>query len=135
MSRVSLEFTGGYEKRFSYGRKDEEYVADFILVTRRTLDEEEFRLFRFHYLLGADWRLCCRRLNLDRGTFFHIVYRIQQKLGKTFRELEPYSLFPLEVYFSKTTQNTEPLRARQDVISMERPGGGRRIVPPIRKAA
>jgi hypothetical protein len=38
-------------------------------------------------------------LNIDRGTFFHTVYRIEQKLGRAFRELEPYSLFPLDEYF------------------------------------
>jgi hypothetical protein len=99
MSRISLEFIPGRERNFSWGRKDEEYMADFVLVSRRTLDEHEYRLFRFHFLLGADWRLCCRRLNMERGAFFHDVYRIEQKLGKVFRELEPYSLFPLSEYF------------------------------------
>jgi len=99
MSRISLEFIPGRERNFSWGRKDEEYMADFILVSRRTLDEFENKIFRFHFLLGADWRLCCRRLDIDRGTFFHAVYRIEQKLGRIFRELEPYSLFPLDEYF------------------------------------
>ena len=26
---------------------------------------------------------------MDRGNFFHSVYRIEQKLGKVFRELHP----------------------------------------------
>jgi hypothetical protein len=38
-------------------------------------------------------------LNIDRGLFFHALYRIQQKLGRTFRELEPHSLFPVDEYF------------------------------------
>jgi len=99
MSRISLEFIPGRERNLSWGRKDEEYMADFILVSRRHLDEFEYRLFRYHFLLGADWKLCCRRLDLDRGNFFHAVYRIQQKLGRVFRELEPYGLFPLDEYF------------------------------------
>lgn len=107
MSRISLEFIPGRERNFSWGRKDEEYMADFILVSRRTLDEFEDKVFRFHFLLGADWRLCCRRLNIDRGTFFHAVYRIEQKLGRTFRELEPYSLFPLDEYF-RTPSRSHP---------------------------
>jgi hypothetical protein len=37
---------------------------------------------------------------MDRGNFFHAVYRIEQKLGKVFRELEPYPLFPLSDYFN-----------------------------------
>jgi hypothetical protein len=36
---------------------------------------------------------------MDRGNFFHSVYRIQQKLGRVFRELEPYGLFPVDDYF------------------------------------
>lgn len=42
---------------------------------------------------------------MDRGSFFHDVYRIEQKLGKTFRELEPYALFPLDEYFNGTGRN------------------------------
>jgi hypothetical protein len=74
-------------------------MADFVLIARRTLSEFEYRLFRYHFLLGADWKLCSRRLGIDRGNFFHAVYRIEQKLGRVFRELEPYSLFPLDEYF------------------------------------
>ena len=53
LSKVSLEYTarGGHR---TWGRKDEEYVADFTLVSRRTLTPEEYRLFGFHFLLGAD---------------------------------------------------------------------------------
>jgi hypothetical protein len=75
-------------------------MADFCLVARRSLTEEEHRLFRFYFLLGADWNLCSRRLGMDRATFFHSVYRIEQKLGRVFRELEPYALFPVDEYFS-----------------------------------
>lgn len=98
LSKVSLEYTARGGHRI-WGRKDEEYVADFTLVSRGTLTQEEYRLFSFHFLLGADWRLCCRRLKMDRGNFFHAVYRIEQKLGKVFRELKPYALFPLDEYF------------------------------------
>ncbi len=97
---VSLEFCRGRDGRRMYGRKREEYMADFCLVSRRVLDEADYRIFRFHFLLGADWRLCCRRLNMDRGLFFHAVYRIEQKLGRAFAELEPYALYPLDEYFS-----------------------------------
>jgi len=99
MSRVQLEFCGGKDTRMAYGRKVEEYIADFCLVSQRTLTAFEYDVFRFHFLLGADWKACCWRLQIDRGTFFHAVYRIEQKLGRIFRELEPYSLFPLDEYF------------------------------------
>jgi hypothetical protein len=101
-STVSLEFCRGQEGRRTYSRKREEYMADFCLVSKRTLDETEYKVFRFHFLLGADWKLCCRQLKMDRGTFFHLVYRIEQKLGRTFAELEPYPLYPLADYFSGT---------------------------------
>jgi hypothetical protein len=104
MSRISLEFIPGRERSFSWGRKDEEYLADFILVSRRTLSEFENKIFSYHFLLGADWKLCCRRLGIDRGTFFHAVYRIEQALGRVFRELEPYGLFPLDQYFQTSVR-------------------------------
>jgi hypothetical protein len=99
MSQASPELIPGHGGRLTWGRKDEEYIADFCLVSKRTLDQEEYRIFKFHFLLGADWRLCTRRLNIDRGSFFHAVYRIEQKLGRAFRELEPYCLYPLQEYF------------------------------------
>ena len=85
-----------------WGLKNEEFIADFCLVSRRVLDEHEHRLFKYHFLLGADWKLCCRKLKMDRGAFFHDVYRIEQKLGRTFRELEPHALFPIDEYFGST---------------------------------
>ncbi len=100
LSRVRLEPHVGRSRPSTWGRKDEEYIADFCLVSRRVLTEEEHQLFRFHFLLGADWRLCARRMGMDRGNFFHAVYRIEQKLGRTFRELDPYPLFPLDEYFN-----------------------------------
>jgi hypothetical protein len=39
-------------------------------------------------------------LGMNRGNFFHAVYRIEQKLGRVFRELQPYPLFPLDDYFN-----------------------------------
>jgi len=89
----------GRQRSNTWGRKDEEFIADFDLVSRRTLSQNEYRLFRYHFLLGADWKLCTRKLGVDRGNFFHSVYRIEQKLGRMFRELKPYPLFPLDDYF------------------------------------
>jgi hypothetical protein len=94
-----MEFSNGMDGRRTYSRKREEYMADLILVTRRSLSEEEYRLFRFHYLLGADWKLCCRRLKLEKGDFFYQVYRMEEKLGRIFAELKPYALYPTEEYF------------------------------------
>ena len=96
---VSLEFCRGQEGRRTYGRKQEEFVADFCLVSRRHLDDVEYQIFKFHFLLGADWKLCCRRLKIDRGNFFHTVYRIEHRLGRVFTDLKPYPLYPLNEYF------------------------------------
>jgi len=90
---------GSQSRRYLWSRKEEEFVADFHLVSRRTLSKGDWDIFRFHFLLGADWKMCCRRLNMDRGTFFHAIYRIQHQLGRTFRELQPYGLYPLDEYF------------------------------------
>jgi hypothetical protein len=84
-------------------------MADFYLVSRRELDTVEFRVFRYHFLLGANWRLCCRQLGMDRGNFFHTVYRIEQKLGRVFAELEPYGLYPVDEYFGGPIRR-EPAR-------------------------
>jgi hypothetical protein len=121
LSRISLEPHAGRKRPSSWGRKDEEYIADFCLVSRRTLNEAEQRLFRYHFLLGADWRLCTRKLGIDRGSFFHAVYRIEQKLGRIFRELEPYALFPLDEYFHGPSR----------LASAERPGSLTEY-PPLR---
>ena len=120
MSRVTLTLCAGKDRRLTWERKDEDYVADFCLVSRRTLTEFEHQVFRFHFLLGADWRLCCRQMRIDRGTFFHAVYRIQQKLGRVFRELEPYSLYPLDQYFGGTVRKAPPVFA-PSVIEMPKP--------------
>lgn len=113
LSQCTLHFTGGRERSMSWGRKDEEYIADFLLMAKRHLPDGEYRIFKYHYLLGADWRLCTMKLKMDRGDFFHRVYRIEARLGRAFREEEPYGLFPLDEYFHGATREvtaTIPLR-------------------------
>jgi hypothetical protein len=133
MSRISLEFVSGRERCYSWGRKDEEYIADFVLVSRRTLPELEYRIFNFHFLLGADWKLCCRRLGIDRGTFFHAVYRIEQALGRIFRELKPYGLFPLDEYFHGSVR-AEPTVIRRNAAPL-RIGLGGPLRPALLRSA
>ena len=130
VSRISLEPHAGRQRPNTWGRKDEEFIADFSLVSRRVLSEEEYRLFRYHFLLGADWKLCTRRLGIDRGNFFHSVYRIEQKLGRLFRELEPYPLFPLDDYFHGPSRLAPAFSA---VAHRESPVHPR--LPPIGKTA
>ncbi len=124
LSVSRLELVNGSTSHYNWGRKDEEYIADFCIVTHRTLNDAEYRVFKYHFLLGADWRLCCRKLKVDRGMFFHFLYRIESKLGRVFRELKPYGLYPLGEYFET---------ARRDAVST----GGRifkvrPLRPPLR---
>jgi len=134
ISRVTLDYTPGKDRRQSYGLKDEEYMADFALVSRRYLSGPEYDIFRFHFLLGADWKLCCRRLNMERGDFFHAVYRIQSRLGRVFRELKPYALFPLDEYFTTHRQTAQAGDPRYAVRS-EGETGQKKLRFPIQRAA
>jgi hypothetical protein len=79
-------------------------MADFYLVSRRTLEDLENRVFRYHFMLGGDWKVCCRALKMDRGSFFHTVYDIEHRLGRVFAELAPYPLYPVAEYFSGMTR-------------------------------
>jgi len=136
ISRVSLESNPGKQRKSVWGMKNEEYMADFCLVSRRELNEYEYKLFRFHFLLGADWKLCCRKLNIDRGTFFHEVYRIQQKLGRIFRELQPHALFPLDEYFNGTPRSIETSKTTPFKVEPESTAPLKNLLRfPVKKAA
>ena len=127
-STVTLELCYGREGRRTYSRKREEFIADFSLVSRRELDEFESKIFRFHFLLGADWKLCCRQMRIDRGTFFHTIYRIEQKLGRTFAELRPYPLYPLDEYFGGMQHHVEAQPAPR-MFNPRLPAGPRFCLP------
>ena len=143
MSKVSLEIHSGPNRRGTWGRKDEEYMADFLQLAQNNLTEEEFKIFRYKFLLGADWRLCQRKFGMDRGLFFYAVYRIEAKLGKAMAELQPYALYPVRDYFQsaplKQVAKAFPRRdekvtpIRPPVIKL--PRASRRRNDDIRKAA
>lgn len=132
---MSLEANPGRQRKSVWGLKNEEYIADFCLVSRRVLDEQQYKLFKYHFLLGADWKLCCRKLNFDRGTFFHEVYRIEQKLGRTFRELEPHALFPIDEYFSSTGKSRPNAVTAFPVETEEIPKAKKVLKFPVKRAA
>ena len=91
-------------------------MGEFCLVSRRVLEEHEHRIFRFSFLLAADWKLCCRQLHMQRGSFFHALYRVEEKLGRAYAELRPYALFPLDEYFSGMVRK-EPAAALRPAVS------------------
>jgi hypothetical protein len=123
---VSLDARG-----LTYSRTGEEYMADFHLVAKRALRAGiEWDVFRYHFLLGADWKLCCRRLGINRGNFFHAVYAIEAKLGRVLRTLEPYALWPLDEYFMGAGRG-----ARTTAILAQMEPRRVPLVPPLAKAA
>jgi len=105
-------FSHGSSSRVSYGRRNEEFLADFCMLAKRALTPEEHRLFRYHLLLGADWKLCFRQLKMTCGrqTFFYKIWCIEEKLGRIFAETKPYGLWPLDMYFH-TVVSERPVTA------------------------
>lgn len=104
---------GGRNNCGMWSRKEEEYMADFDLVARRHLDGVHYKVFRYYFLLGGDWKLCARKLGIDRGRLYHAVYRVEEKLGKAFAELQPYPLYPPREYFAvRRPEAVVPIRAK-----------------------
>lgn len=114
------DHTGGPRGYRVYSRRRAEYIADFHLVARRTLEADQFALFRLHFELGADWHLCCRQLGMIRGDFYHAVYVIEERLGRVYAELKPYALYPPAEYFAVHVPTARP----EEEIS---------IAPPVKR--
>jgi hypothetical protein len=82
--------------------------------------------------------LCCRQMQMEKGLFFHAVYRIQQKLGRAFRETRPYPLFPLDEYFGATPR--KPVASESGNVGRMPSGGDAQeksgpVRPPVRRVA
>jgi hypothetical protein len=114
-SSVTTVMKHGRENKRVWSRKNEEFCADFYLVSKRMLDEKDWKLFELHMLCGYNWRYCTRILGMDRGRFFHAVYRIQERLGRVFVELRPYALFPIDEYFGGVRSDKKPVCDRHQV--------------------
>ena len=110
-STVSLEFFRDKEAE-DLIREKEEYMADFYLVSRRELDALGFRVFRYHFLLGADWKLCCRQLGMDRGNFLSCRIPERAKARARFRRTGPYGLYPVDEYFGGPSAASQYARFR-----------------------
>lgn len=91
--------------RGTWGIAEKEFVADFLALAESALDANEYRLFRWRYLLGADIPLIRRKLKLpplaDRGLAYKCEL-IEQKLGRRFATIMPYPLFPIDEYLAGT---------------------------------
>lgn len=108
VARVHIEADGSRKTRpgaSTWTRPTEEYVADFLLCCYRVLSTSEMdaEIFNLHFIFRYNWRACTLKLSIDRGTFFHSVYRIENKLGKYLCEVRPYALFPIDEYFSRVS--------------------------------
>ncbi len=145
-SHYTDNYSSRNRRQQTYGFRDQEYMADFVLVSKRVLNDTSsssqsrsraslgvigegtlaYRVFKYHFLLGADHHLCCRKLKLPRGEFFHEVYRIQQKLGRAFREVEPHALFPLDEYFGGVNKKHGPIRPLAADVACKQPFGSER---------
>jgi hypothetical protein len=124
LSTVSLDWSSSSNGRRFYGRKVEEYIADFSMISRRSLNDFLYKIFRYYFILDAGQKLCCQRLKMSRGDLFHWVYRIESILGRAFRETQPYSLFPLDEYFAGTSGEPckiSPVSAKAKGIPRRKP--------------
>ena len=118
-------------RRLYWSNKEAEFCADFVVIARRVLHGDQYRLFRMHILDRNDWKCCAPKLGLDRGMFFHLVYTVKERLGRAFYETEPYSLFPVDEYFTRrdlvsSSQTPAPARG----VAANGPGGIERPVEP-----
>ena len=137
---VSLEKAHGPTGYRLYSRKREEFMADFCLTAQRELTEEEYRVFRYFFLLRADSRLCSRYIGCDRGNWYHAIYRIEVKLGRLFAEMRPYPLYPVDEYMGGAVRsaivqpNPEPMhlsRRRRRIVEDRLPMTAKDVLPPV----
>src|ERR1700733_543019 len=81
--------------RRANGRRSEEFVADVLAVSKRNLTPRQWRIFSGHCIAGKEWN----QFGIELGVFWHDKYRLEAKLGRIFRELKPYALYPTDEYF------------------------------------
>ena len=108
-----------------------EYMIDFRGIARNTLTEAEYQVFRFHVMLRAEWQACCDKTGQTRGQFFHIVYRIERKLGRAYAETLPFPLFPTREYFQTPVKSAYAAK----FIERTRKKREKVIKPPLAMAA
>ena len=90
--------------------KRAEYAADFVLLARRALVDRplELAVFEAYHVDDLEWKVAAPLVNrklrpprpLDRGRFFHAVYRVEMIIGTAIVDTRPYSIFPPANYFS-----------------------------------
>lgn len=121
------------------GYKHAEYRADFVFVAQQTLDDFHYRVFKLRFVAALEWKECLPLLarhvkimrsagayeapKVDRGNFWHAVYRVEELLGRAYCEVAPYPLFPPSEYFGghrlRWAQLGRPLRGDRHRASPE----------------
>ena len=133
-----LEAVKGTEGNFSFGMKEEGSIWRIFALSANELEPSfEYDIFRYHFLLGADWRLCCRRLKKSTAAAFSTtpLPGSSRSLARVYRELQPHSLFPLDEYFGGKSRKELPEAYRQAVIAMPLPARGSPLRAPLKKVA
>ena len=102
------------------------YLADFVLVSKRVLSDDEFRFFSAAYLSGVDWKRVHEAVGMTRANFIHASNRVEATLGRAFGETQPFALFPLDAYFSRPAPGT-----RTPACAAPRPAKSQPVRPPI----
>ncbi len=108
----TIQESGRYEspvilsRLLNASRPHEEYAADFVQTSRRALREliDEpvlLEIFELHMVRMKAIGTCARKLRIDQQQLEYQIRRIEVYLGRVYRELEPYPLFPLYEYFAK----------------------------------
>jgi hypothetical protein len=128
----SIEAISGPRGKAGYSSRPAEFRADFELIAKRTLSTDDWAVFSAHHLMGNEWRVCCQRLGMSRGNYFHAVYKLENELGRVFRELKPYPLYPLDEYFQPVTRTVD---ARPFPVPQERYPNGEPLRPPLAQRA
>lgn len=87
----------------TWSMKNADFCADFAVLAKRTLGEDSlsYVIFKLHFLDCCDWKVCARRMRINRGHFFHAVYRIKEKVGAALLGTLPFALYPTDSYFTR----------------------------------
>lgn len=107
-------FACGSKRSPGYGRVQEEYIADFEIIARRHLSPREWDIVWYYRMHEVDWERVAERVRMDRGAFFHSVYRIEQRLGRAFYETQPYGIYPIDEYFGGRIEHKYDDRGRDE---------------------
>ena len=99
----------------AYSFPAQEYRADFELICRKLFAKNlmQWHVVRLHFLSQVPWKPCVAALEstlkrrVDRGEFFHEVYRVEARCGRALFQVRPYPLYPIDEYFNKRNEIEE----------------------------